>query len=197
MKRSGQVYLGLLRRTSLVLGAIIVFLVAAQAVAFAEHSADHRFQVVGTVKDADGKPFPNEKVTVLHEKSQQELEVTTDGSGRYTAGLHLHNTDLGDTITVSVKGAEASIEVEFDRDDTTTVRTGKTNLVIKDRKAPDPPAPLTQRPSTYLVAGALLAGVAGAFVISGRTRRKRLEARREERRKQRGKGSRKKGQKRR
>lgn len=92
------------------------------APAWAEHEVDHRFDVSGTVRAADGAPRPNLKVMVSHPRTNLSETVLTDSSGRYSVRLHLHDRDAGDPVTVVAGDDEKTIKAEFDPKDHHTPR---------------------------------------------------------------------------
>ena len=93
--------------------------------AWATHETDHRFTISGSVRDKDGKPARDVKVMAkdLRDLTVDTVTSYTDGSGFYTLLLHLHNSNLGDSIHVSVKDERfglddvKKIRAEFDPGD--------------------------------------------------------------------------------
>ena len=178
LARAGRVRLGIVALVTL--GALLL----AAAPAFADHEPNHRYHVWGYVKDKTGKPFAGEKVTVKHEKTGQTGIGVSGGNGRYEVKLHLHDDNLGDELTVSVKGAIKKAEVKFDPKNVTTERFGQVDLAIENRTAPAPPPPLYQRPSVLIGTGAGFAAILGLVLWTGQNRKRRREQRRAEQKQQ-------------
>ncbi|MEK6851815.1 MAG: carboxypeptidase-like regulatory domain-containing protein, partial [Candidatus Thermoplasmatota archaeon] len=97
----------------------ILVLVALAPLAGAEHEADHRYYVVGTVTDGSGEPLCGLTVRATDADVTSTLDTnrtaTTDGSGHYRIQLHLHsqevassNSNEGDTLLVTVEGTGVS-----------------------------------------------------------------------------------------
>jgi hypothetical protein len=93
--------------------------------AWATHEMDHRFTISGHVRDKDGKPVRDVKVQARDLRDQKIDPVTSyaDGSGFYKLILHLHNSNAGDPIQISVKDERSGLDevkkirAEFDPSD--------------------------------------------------------------------------------
>lgn len=92
------------------------------APAWAEHEVDHRFDVSGTVRAADGAPSSGVKVVVEHPRTNLKESVLTDGRGRYSVRLHLHDKDAGDPVTVTAGEEMKTVKADFDPKDHRTPR---------------------------------------------------------------------------
>ncbi|MEW6682776.1 MAG: carboxypeptidase-like regulatory domain-containing protein [Nitrospirota bacterium] len=92
------------------------------APAWATHEVDHRFEVTGTVRAADGTPRPNLKVVVSHPRGNLSESALTDSSGRYAVLLHLHDKDAGDPVTVAAGDETTTIRADYDPKDHRTRR---------------------------------------------------------------------------
>lgn len=107
----------------LAIGALVLFVLALLAalapLAGAEHEADHRYFVVGTVTDASGEPLCGLTVRASDVSVASNADTnrtgSTDGAGRYRVQLHLHSAEVGgesanvgDTLLVTVEGTSAS-----------------------------------------------------------------------------------------
>jgi hypothetical protein len=81
-------------------------------VAWATHEMDHRFTISGHVRDKDGKPVRDVKVQARDLRDQKIDPVTSyaDGSGFYKLLLHLHNSNAGDPIQISVKDERSGLD---------------------------------------------------------------------------------------
>jgi len=80
--------------------------------AWATHEMDHRFTISGHVRDKDGKPVRDVKVQARDLRDQKIDPVTSyaDGSGFYKLILHLHNSNAGDPIQISVKDERSGLD---------------------------------------------------------------------------------------
>jgi hypothetical protein len=134
------------------------------APAWAEHEVEHRFDVLGTVRTADGAPRPGLRVVVEHPRNNLKETVLTDNSGRYSVRLHLHDQDAGDPIVVTAGEETKTVKADYDPQDHRTPR-----VVTVDF------GPVAERSNDqsmmwwYGVGGAVLAG----SVIYWRLRAKR------------------------
>ena len=90
--------------------------------AWATHEVNHRFEVTGTVRAADGAPRPNIKVVVSHPRSNLSETALTDRGGRYSVLLHLHDKDAGDPVTVAAGDETTTIKADYDPKDHHTRR---------------------------------------------------------------------------
>ena len=97
-------------------------------VAWAMHEVDHRFTIHGQVLDDQGQPVPDVRVTMSAKRLDVGSTAFTDRQGRYEATLHLHNTDLGEPITVTARGESKDITAEFNSQDVTTERRMEVNF---------------------------------------------------------------------
>ena len=84
------------------------------APALATHEPDHRYVVLGYVKDGAGRPLAGATVRVVRNKTGLAYPARTDGEGFYLVVVHLHDEDVGETLTVSAAGAGAKITATFD-----------------------------------------------------------------------------------
>lgn len=88
---------------------------------FAEHEANHRYLVSGYVRNAAGEALEDTEVNLEH-KEKGKKKVRTNSDGYYEARFHLHNENLGDTITVIASGVTKKVKVEFDTEDGVSFR---------------------------------------------------------------------------
>lgn len=134
---------------------------------WATHDTQHRYTVFGYVRDEQGKPLPDVKVTVDEVPLNQTGSALTDGDGYYEVLLHLHNENLGDQILIKAQDQEKRTKVSLDPQDHTTERRAEIDF--------GPPAP--NRPGQgwgyygYGAAAALIVGV----LISWRFRSKKAK----------------------
>jgi hypothetical protein len=158
-----------------VLGGLLLF----SSPAIATHEADHRFTVYGTVHDEGGKPVKDAKVIVVDPRLDEGMTAFTDRNGDYEALLHLHNTDLGDEIIVTVLDQRKSVRAEFDPGDKVTVRKARVDFG----------APGSDRPgsgwsgSPALLGSVLLAMAVTVYIYFRRSRRRKHRASKKARKK--------------
>jgi hypothetical protein len=144
-------------------------------VAEAEHEADHRFTVEGSVCGAGGEPVAGVEIVAKDARISLARTTLTDDRGQYKVTLHLHNDNKGDPIVVYVKDKDGNVQQErqvtadFDPRDVHTERRTTVNFGSGCESLSDePPA------WVYYGAGlAVLAGGAwaGARLIRSRKRR--------------------------
>lgn len=149
-------------------------LAADLSVAIAEHEADHRFTVEGSVCGAGGEPVSGVEVVAKDTRISVLRTTLTDDRGYYKVTLHLHNDNKGDPIAVIVKDKDGKVwqeqqtTAQFDPKDVHTERKTTVNFGSGcESLATGPP------PWIYYGAGvAVLAGGAwaGARLLRGRKR---------------------------
>lgn len=74
-----------------------LFVVAAWLIAStaeATHEVDHRYLVLGYVRDGAGQPVPRSQVRVVREKTGLAYQTETEADGFYLLIVHLHDEDL-------------------------------------------------------------------------------------------------------
>jgi len=112
--------------------------------AWATHETDHRFTILGYVRDTDGKPVKDVRVQArdLRDQSVDPVNTYADGSGFYKVVLHLHNTNAGDPIQVSIKDERSGVDevkkirAEFNPNDRRTEREARVNFGPELERAP-------------------------------------------------------------
>ena len=108
------------------------------APARAEHEANHRYVILGYVKDANGRPLERALVEVVRVKTGLAYRETSDRDGLYALIVNLHDEDLGDSLEVSTRGRSATVKAEFNPRDSTTERGTRIDFVgqkIEDRRS--------------------------------------------------------------
>lgn len=95
------------------LGLAAVFL-SLGALAEATHRVDHRYVVLGYVRDAMGRPVPRAPVRVVREKTGLAYEATSGADGVYLVIVHLHDEDLGDPLVLALGAATLRVRARFD-----------------------------------------------------------------------------------
>lgn len=88
----------------------------------ATHEVDHRYVVLGYVRDETGELVAGTPVSVVREKTGSAFQADTDGEGFYLVIVHLHTEDLGDILRVTVGAGTIKIQAQFDPRDTSTHR---------------------------------------------------------------------------
>lgn len=91
----------------------MVFALAPAVPVAATHVVDHRYVVLGIVRDASGRPVTRAVVRVVREKTGLAYEAKTDGAGFYLVILHLHDEDVLEPLRVTVKRTTLRIEARF------------------------------------------------------------------------------------
>ena len=95
---------------------------------WADHEADHRYNIRGFVLDAKQQGIDNLTVQVF---AQGELlgSSKTDADGYYSMHLHLHNSDYHRTLKLQAGPHETELRVTFDVEDDTSARIHEANFV--------------------------------------------------------------------
>jgi len=144
-------------------------------VAMAEHEADHRFTVEGSVCGVGGEAVAGVEIVAKDARISVVRTTMTDDRGHYKVTLHLHNDNKGDPIVVYVKDKDGKIQQErqvtadFDPRDVhterrTTVNFGSGCEALSD----EPPAWVYYGAGLAVLAGGAWAGVR---LIRGRKRK--------------------------
>jgi hypothetical protein len=135
--------------------------------AWATHDTQHRYTVFGYVRDGQGKPLSDVKVTVTDIPLNQTGTAFTDVSGYYEVLLHLHNENLGDEILIKAQDNEKRAKVGFDPQDHFTERRAEIDFGASAANRPD-------QGWRYYSYGAAVAVIVGGF-ISWRLTQKRAK----------------------
>jgi hypothetical protein len=103
----------------------------------ATHEVDHRYVVLGYVRDAAGRPVAGAVVRVVRQKTGLALEAETDAEGFYLVIVHLHDEDLLQVLRVAV-GPRTTLRLEarfnpFDRRTPRGTRVDFTDGVARER----------------------------------------------------------------
>ena len=110
---------GFMNRLGLLIVAAPMILFAAKVAA--EHEANHRYDVRGYVLSADKRPLVGVPVTIL--KQDQTIgSGRTDGDGYYDIRVHLHDSDIGEALTVRADKHQALIRMRAEYANQTTGR---------------------------------------------------------------------------
>lgn len=105
-------------RLSLFVGATLFFASSAGAT----HALDHRYLVLGYVRDGAARPVPHSRVRVVREKTGLPYQAETDADGFYLVIVHLHDEDLGDVLQVTTGRATIGVQTRFDPRDAKNYR---------------------------------------------------------------------------
>lgn len=84
----------------------------------ATHEVDHRYLMLGYVRDGAGRPIPRAQVRVVREKTGATYHAKTEADGFYLIVVHLHDEDLLDALQVTANGATLRVRAWFDPVDT-------------------------------------------------------------------------------
>lgn len=147
-------------------------LLAGFPVAMAEHEADHRFTVEGSVCGPDGEPISGVEVIAKDTRNALLRRALTNDQGLYKVTLHLHNDNKGDPIAVILKDKDGNIQKEtqvtaqFDPKDVHTERKVKVNFGVGCES-------LTENPPLWVLYGAGAAVLAGGAWVGSRLFRNR------------------------
>ncbi|MBI4636668.1 MAG: carboxypeptidase regulatory-like domain-containing protein [Candidatus Rokubacteria bacterium] len=100
--------------------ALLAFTVATPVEA--THEVDHRYVVLGHVRDATARPLAQPVVRVVREKTGLAYEARTDDDGFYLVIVHLHDEDVLEGLRVAVGRASLRVEARFNPLDQRTPR---------------------------------------------------------------------------
>ncbi|MCH7882648.1 MAG: carboxypeptidase regulatory-like domain-containing protein [Proteobacteria bacterium] len=136
--------------------------------AWAEHEANHRYNIRGYILDSNQQGISGLAIQVF--SGTQILGAsTTDSDGYYSLHLHLHNVDRGRTLLLRAGKHKAELRVTFDATDQTTARVHEANFV--DGTFTESRLSRFRIPSwVYPLGGFILLGV---IVVALETRRKK------------------------
>ncbi|MCI0526378.1 MAG: carboxypeptidase-like regulatory domain-containing protein [Nitrospira sp.] len=141
-----------------VLGCLVLMWVTLPSTVWATHEANHRYNVYGYVRDAKGQAVQDVKVMVVDNRIGEGSTTFTDKNGYYEVLLHLHDSNLGDEVTITTPDETKTIVTQFDPQDHMTER-----KVQVDFGAP-PPAGTSSNIVTLWMYGTGAALVIVAFV---------------------------------
>jgi hypothetical protein len=111
--------------------SIILFILAGSLFfnnVWADHEADHRYNIRGYVLDAKQKGIDNLTVQAFAEGNLLG-NSKTDADGYYSIHLHLHNADFHQILKLRAGSYEAELLVTFDPQDDTSARIHDANFV--------------------------------------------------------------------
>jgi len=151
---------------SIILAAIITCLISTNT--WAEHEADHRYNIRGYVLDENQSGISNLDVQVFSDSSLLGSSKTEFG-GYYSIHLHLHNSDKGQILKLRAGPFESELRVTFDPGDNNTQRVHDANFVAG--KYVEGSLGRFRVPIWVYVVGGLLA--LGVIIVVLETRRKR------------------------
>ncbi len=107
---------------------IALLLIALAAPAAATHETDHRYDVKGQVLGADKRPLDGVPVTILKDGEVIGSE-RTDRDGAYSIRVHLHDSDIGATLTVRAGAHQRDIRMQAKAGDQSTARVHQVDFV--------------------------------------------------------------------
>lgn len=174
---------GLIGLVGGVLGGLIALGALSPDMAWATHEMDHRFTISGHVRDKDGKPVRDVKVSAkdLRDQTVEPATSYADGEGFYKLMLHMHNANLGDPIQISAIDERAGvnevtkIKAEFDPKDKHSERQATVNFGLAPESSGSRAEGMlgTEEASklwAYGVGGVLMAAAVGVAVMRARQR---------------------------
>lgn len=96
--------------------AVAAVMVLAPAVpGWATHAVDHRYVVVGYVRDGAGRGVAGTQVRVVRERTGLAYEAQTGSDGFYAVVVHLHDHDVLDPLDVTAGRVTVRVEARFER----------------------------------------------------------------------------------
>lgn len=104
--------------------ALLVFAAPVRA----EHEVDHRYEVTGYVRGADQRPFDGLPVDIRKD-GQLIGSGRTDSEGRYSVRLHLHDSDIGGSLSVRAGKHQAQVRMQAERGNRSTQRVHYVNFI--------------------------------------------------------------------
>jgi hypothetical protein len=136
--------------------------------ASAEHEADHRYTIRGYVLDENEAALSGLGVVVRID-DRPIGRARTDGQGYYSVRLHLHDEDIGRTLSVLAGKGSATIEVTATPGDQATNRLHYLNFV--GANTVEGKLPGWRFPAWVYVATATLIALLAAAYVARRIRR--------------------------
>lgn len=109
---------------------------------------DHRYVVLGYVRDEGGRPLLGNRVRVERLKTGLSYRAETDAWGFYLVVVHLHDEDVGDLLQITVGRATVRIRARFDPGDARTPR--GTQIDFRDGRAQERPEMFVETLPDYL-----------------------------------------------
>jgi len=115
-----------LKKKAVILLIVVGFLLVTNA--WAEHEADHRYNIRGYVLDGNKKGISGLAVQIFS-GTQMLGTIKTDSSGYYSLYLHLHNADRGRILKLRAGPSSTELRVTLDPSDQNTARVQEANFV--------------------------------------------------------------------
>lgn len=79
-----------------------------------EHEIWYRYTVLGYVKDAQGRPRPDQRVELVRDRTGFSYLGDTDADGLYVIIARLGDESAGETLTLRIERATARLTARFD-----------------------------------------------------------------------------------
>lgn len=155
------------------LASLVIVSMAGFQVAAALHEIDHRYDVTGFVLDEKEQPVANSSVSIRLGNEVIGYQET-NSQGYYRIRLHLHDVDLGKTLSVKTAAGEGAIRVAFTPGNAKTERIHYANLVggkLIERRISRSHYPM------WLYGAAAVLVMAAITVMIGHRGRRRAKAR--------------------
>ncbi len=102
---------------------------------FGMHEMDHRYTVLGYVRNEQGEGKTGIAVTVEH-KGGEKQQTKTDSSGYYEILFHLHNANLGDEMIITAGTEVKTVVTAFDPEDKFADRKSQVDFGAKEKEQP-------------------------------------------------------------
>jgi hypothetical protein len=153
---------------TIILAIIIGCLVSTNT--WAEHEADHRYNIRGYVLDKNQQGISDLNVQVFSDGSLLGSSKTEFG-GYYSIHLHLHNSDKGRILILRAGPYESELRVAFDPGDISTQRVHEANFVA-GKYVEGALGRFRIPPWLYVIGGLLALGV--IVVILERRRKRKI-----------------------
>ncbi|NKB82453.1 MAG: c-type cytochrome [Nitrospirales bacterium] len=98
---------------------------------FVKSNVQHGFTVFGYVRDVKGRPAVGVEVHAMpQKKGGHGASAKTNDSGYYEIFIHMHNEDVGVSVTVTAQSATGEFVAEYDPSDKVTKRQQSVDLVL-------------------------------------------------------------------
>lgn len=98
---------------------------------FVKSNVEHGYTVFGYVRDSKGTPLPGVKVHVMpKKKGGHGASGSTNDAGYYEVFIHMHNEDVGTTVTVSAQNTQQDFVADYDPNDKVTKRQKSLDFII-------------------------------------------------------------------
>ena len=105
-----------------------LLLLGLAAPAAAEHEVYYRYTVLGYVKDASGKPRPNQTVELIRDKTGFSYLAQTDADGLFVLVARLGDESAGEALTLRQGAIHTRLTARFESANHTDERGTRVDL---------------------------------------------------------------------